>query len=77
MAQPTTLRAPREAVKHGCLLKHSDDGKIAVVDHGTVSRNPVIEVIHFNEHGGYWRPRSKHKTLTSALMKLTELTVRS
>lgn len=69
----TVLKAPREAVKHGCLLKHSEDGTVAVVDHGTVSANSVIEVIHYNERGGYWRPRSKHKTLTSALMKLQEL----
>lgn len=69
----TALKAPREAVKHGCLLKHSDNGKLAVVDHGTVSANSVVEIIHYNEHGGYWRPRSKHKTLTDALAKLDEL----
>ena len=74
MSKPTTLKAPKEAVKHGAILKHSEDGTKAVVDHGVVSCNSVIEIIHYNERGGYWRPRSKHKTVTSALMKLQELT---
>lgn len=73
MKGTTTLKSPREAVKHGCLLKHSKDGTKAVVDHGTASANSIFEVIHYCEAGGYWRPRSKHKTLISALMRLEEI----